>query len=529
MSGSKSTASAKVGDAEDDRFWSGMEDRLRRLELRVAREHMARTEAERILESKSLELFAANQGLLQLNAELEERVRLRTEELDLARRSALELVESDHLTSIPSRFCFSRTLEESLERTAGNGRLIGLLLIDIDDFKLVNDTYGHGHGDILLKEIAGRLRAIARRGELVARIGGDEFAVILEASARGSLESAAERFAAAFRLPVTILGVPLQTGGSMGLAISPEHSTSGADLQRFADLALYKVKARGGGGLAVFERSLLDSYQRRQRIENEFRAAVASGGIDLSYQPILSLASGRIEAVEALARWSDSHFDEINPCVFVPLAEQCGLIREVGRTLLNKALGQTKDWVDRQLIDKVNVNVSPIELLDDGFAEDVLAALEQNQFDAGRLVLEITEGVVLRNVSLAKTVMTRLCDRGVTFALDDFGVGYSNLSSLTRLPISVLKIDRSLLLDVETDPSAQVIIRNIVALCHDLGVRAVSEGAERAGQLNFLRSIGCDSVQGFLCGRPVNAALAEAMLLESAEPASPPGRRLAAG
>lgn len=512
MSGSKSTASAKIGDSEDDRFWSGLEDRLRRLELRAAREHMARTEAERILESKSLELFAANQGLLRLNAELEERVAQRTAELDLARRSALELVEHDHLTAIPSRFCFSRTLEETLERTAQGGGFMGLLLIDIDDFKLVNDCYGHSHGDELLKEIAARLRAIARRRELVARIGGDEFAVIFEAAAADSLEKAGRRFQAAFAEPVTVGGVTLKIGGSMGLAMSPEHSTSSADLQRFADLALYQVKARGGGGFAMFEKNLVDSYDRRRRLEAEFRGAVATDAIHLWYQPIVEIRTGETIGVEALARWEDSRHDEIGPDFFIPLAEQCGLIREVGRHLLGKALAMAKPWLDDGLIRKLTFNISPLELLDDGFADEILEALATAQVEPARLALEITEGVLIKNLGLAEAVMARLRAAGVKFALDDFGCGYTNLSALTNLPISILKIDRTLLNNVEHDENARVIISNVVNLCRDLGIRSVCEGAETAAQLAFLDLIGCNSVQGYVCARPASAADTEAFL-----------------
>ena len=515
MSASKSTAPLSAADVEDDRFWSGLEDRLRRLELRVAREYAARAEAERILESKSLELFAANQGLVQLNAELEERVAERTEELELARRSALDLVERDHLTSIPSRFCFSRSLTKVLERTAQGGGAIGLLLIDIDGFKLVNDSYGHGHGDQLLKQIAARLRAIARRKELVARIGGDEFAVIIEADAAHTLEKAASRFHKAFAEPVTVGGVTLKIGGSMGLAISPEHSTSGADLQRFADLALYRVKARGGGGLAIFEQRFVESYDRRRRLEAEFRAAVASGAIHLWYQPIVEIRSGETIGVEALARWQDSKHDEIGPDFFIPLAEQCGLIREVGRHLLGKALAEARPWLDSGLIRKLTFNVSPLELLDEGFADEILKSLAASRVEPTKLVLEITEGVLIKNLDLAETVMARLRSAGVRFALDDFGCGYTNLSALTHLPISILKIDRSLLMNVEHDENARVIISNVVNLCRDLRIRSVCEGAETAAQLAFLDLIGCNSVQGYICARPASAGDTEAFLQQS--------------
>ncbi|HEU4705388.1 MAG TPA: EAL domain-containing protein [Sphingomicrobium sp.] len=511
MSASKSIAPPELATRRDD-FEGSAEDRLRRLEARVAREHSARREAERILESKSLELFAANQRLLQLNSELEERVARRTEELDLARRSALQLVDNDHLTKIASRFRFSRTLTESLDRTLQSGGRVGLLLIDIDDFKLVNDCYGHGHGDLLLKEIASRLRSIVRRRELVARLGGDEFAVILEGSAAASLEKAARRFQAAFVEPVTVGGVTLKIAGSMGLATSPEDATTSADLQRFADLALYQVKARGGGGFAQFEQKLVDSYERRRRLEAEFRGAVANDAIHLWYQPIVEIRTGETIGVEALARWQDSRHDAVGPDFFIPLAEQCGLIREVGRHLLGKALAAAKPWLDGGLIRKLTFNISPLELLDDGFADEILESLATAGVEPARLALEITEGVLIKNLGLAKTVMARLRSAGVKFALDDFGCGYTNLSALTNLPISILKIDRTLLKNVEHDESARVIISNVVNLCRDLGIRSVCEGAETAAQLTFLDLIGCNSVQGYVCARPASAKDTEAFL-----------------
>ncbi len=284
------------------------------------------------------------------------------------------------------------------------------------------------------------------------------------------------------------------------------------DLQRFADLALYRSKQEGAGGVVLFERAFLHAYEYRRRMEAEFRDAVAVGSIDLVYQPIIDLATGQIEAVEALARWTDTRGAEISPAYFIPLAEKCGIIRGVGRCLLEKALMETRGWIDSGRIERVSFNVSPLELLDDQFAQAVLTALGKAGVDPHRLQLEITEGAVIQNLELVESVMDRLHAAGIRFALDDYGCGYSGLSMLRKLPISVLKIDRSLLVDAENDRAARVILRNVVSLCRELGIRSICEGAETAAQLDFLRVIRCDSVQGFVVGPPAEVAVVERLL-----------------
>lgn len=484
-------------------FADGREGRAERLRRRVERELAARHEAERLLEKKSLELFEANQRLIRLNADLEQRVEARTRQLDDARMAAITVGSTDYLTGIANRFEYSRHLERSLRRSASRGRATGLLLIDVDGFKLVNDTYGHGHGDQLLVALASRLKAVARAEELVARIGGDEFAVILEGPDATALALAAERFRGVLDVTVAIFGVTVGTRGSMGLAISPDHCATAIDLQRFADLALYKSKKEGEGALVTFETSFLQAYEFRQRMEAEFRGALSESRIELHYQPIVCLKTGRIKAVEALARWTDSRGSAISPSYFIPLAEQCGIIRGVSHNLLEKALLETREAIAGGRITNVSFNVSPLELLDKDFADFILSSIERAAVDPSHLVLEITEGAVLKNTAEAKRVMSLLKHHGVEFALDDFGCGYSNLSSLSQLPISTLKIDRSLLVDADGDCAARVILRSVIALCKELSIRSICEGAETEQQIDLLRALDCDAVQGFRSGRPM--------------------------
>ncbi len=487
-------------------------DRAVRLQRRLDREHAARHEAERLLERKSLELFTANQRLIELNSELEQRVEARTRQAEEARREAVRIGSTDYLTGIANRLRYSQQIQRSLRGVSRGETTTGLLLIDLDGFKLINDTYGHRHGDQLLIAVSRRLEALAGAGDFVARIGGDEFAIVINGEDAGGIAVAARRFRRVFEQPITIDGVTVQASGSLGLAISPDHCADASDLQRFADLALYRSKQGGDGQLVLFEPSDLSDYERRRRLEGEFRSALDAGTIDLVYQPIVCLESGRIKAVEALARWTDSAGVPISPGYFIPMAEQCGIIRGVGRSLLEKALLETGSWLRSGSIGHLSFNVSPFELLDDKFSESVLGILDKCRVDSSRLLLEITEGAVLPNVALVDSIIGKLRAHGVTFALDDFGRGYSDMSMLRRLPISTIKIDRSLLVDAESDGAARVILCNVITLCRDLGLRSICEGAETQSQVALLRAIGCDAVQGFAVGRPEPPAVLAELL-----------------
>ena len=521
MSGSKSVVSLNGQARGFEDMPAELVHRAQRSQRRAERELAARHEAERLLETKSLELFIANQRLSQLNSELEDRVEARTKQLDNARKNAVMIGSTDDLTRIANRLNYSVHLESRLAHARTHRGAVGLLLVDLDGFKLVNDTYGHGHGDELLIAIAGRLRDLTCANDMVARIGGDEFAIVIVAEGTLDIAVAAQRFRGAFERPVTIQGVTIEPRGSFGLAISPDHCDNSVDLQRFADLALYKSKSAALGEVIIFEKMFVQAYEYRQRMETEFRAALKLGKIGLNYQPIINSLSGKVEAVEALARWTDSLGVKISPDYFIPMAEQCGIIRGVGRSLLEKALSETGPWLREGLIERVSFNISPIELLDPGFTSAIMEALAKADLQPSHLMLEITEGAVVHNVDLAALVMNRLGLLGVAFALDDFGCGYSNLSTVRKLPISVLKLDRSLLVDAVTERAARVILRSVVNLCRELGIRSVCEGAETEAQSEFLREIKCDFIQGYASGKPQCATDLERSIRLGSRPISP--------
>lgn len=502
MSGLKSVVPLNNRPPAFDGTPEELVERALRSQRRAERELAARHEAERLLETKSIELFAVNQRLTQLNVELEARVEARTKQLDDARKEAVRIGATDHLTRIANRLKYSVYLETSLTHARAHQSAVGLLLVDLDGFKLVNDSYGHRHGDQVLIAIADRLQDLARTSDLVARIGGDEFAIVIVAEDSVAIAAIAQRFRDAFERPVTVHGITIEPRGSFGLAVSPDHSDEAADLQRYADLALYKSKSAALGEVIIFETAFMQAYEHRQRMETEFRVALDLGKFELNYQPIINPLSGKIEAVEALARWTDSLGVKISPDYFIPMAEECGIIRGVGRSLLKKALSETGPWLREGLIGRVSFNVSPVELLDPCFTSAIMEALAKANVQPSHLMLEITEGAVVQNIDLAALAMARLGSLGVAFALDDFGCGYSNLSTIRKLPISVLKIDRSLLVDAVTDRAARVILRSVVNLCRELDIRSVCEGAETEAQSAFLREIQCDSIQGYASGRP---------------------------
>ena len=431
---------------------------------------------------------------------------------DVSDRSALERqlrrqARQDPLTGLANRTVLRERLEHALSMRAAGTTPIGLLLLDLDGFKAVNDSAGHQAGDTLLIEIAARLTAAVRQGDTVARLGGDEFAILLEDRGEGDLTEAgqlvAERILAAVRRPVFAGGRELAVGGSLGLVVARAESCV-EDLMREADTALYASKSAGRARVTVYGPELQEQAVRDLELVAALPEAVGKGQMELGYQPVVDLADGRVVGVEALARWNHPTRGYISPGEFIPLAESYGLMDELGAWALTSAVRQGAAWRAAGAPLGVAVNVSARQLGAPlvALVTEVLAAAGLPPED---LTLELTESVLV-DARATKTALTALRDLGVHLAVDDFGTGYSSLAYLRKLPVDVLKLDRSFVSELGT-AQADALSRTVVQLAADLGLSVVAEGVETEEQRDALVEMGCGFAQGWLFGRPVPARL----------------------
>ncbi|MFT3956307.1 MAG: EAL domain-containing protein [Piscinibacter sp.] len=476
-------------------------DRLRRLEARLDRERRARLEAERLLESKSLELYQANRTLSALATDLEQRVADRTRELSDERQRALERAEIDALTGIANRACFARRLRELLADPQSRGEGLVALLIDLDDFKNVNDTLGHAAGDALLIETAHRLSEAMRPGDLVARLGGDEFAVIARRVGTQTVaQSLARRLLETLSRPALIDGRSVPCSCSIGVA---EAQGGDADeLLRAADLALYASKRAGRGRVTEFESSLRADIERRAVIEAEVRRAVLGDCIQPWYQPIVRVAEGRHVGAELLARWHLPDGEVRSPAAFLGTVEALGLLDVMMENMLRRALHEAAPAALAGTLEYLSINVSPTQF-NQGWAQQRLPRLlAEAGFPPHALLVEITETALIQDIDRTRDTLAALTASGMRIALDDFGVGYSNFSLLRQLPFHVLKLDRTLIQDIETDEQARALAECILSLANRLNIKVVAEGVETARQAEMLSAAGCAALQGYWFARP---------------------------
>jgi diguanylate cyclase (GGDEF)-like protein len=439
----------------------------------------------------------------------------RVAELEAEREMTLRLAQTDSLTGLVNRGAFTSGLCERLEAARGAGAQLALFVIDLDRFKSLNDSLGHHAGDVLLAELGAALRADADPGDLVARLGGDEFAVI---SGAADIARRAERLVATLSQQHTIYGRSVTPGGSVGVAVFPRDAQDASDLQRYADMALYRAKSGGGRRWSIFDEELRAESERRRTLGEEIRRAIPAGELEPWFQPIIDSMTGRMVGVEVLVRWRHPQKGLLAPAAFVPMAEELGLIREIDEAVFEAACARTAPWVADGLIEVVSCNVSPRDLLDPGFSRKLIGRLAKTALPATALTVEITETFLLSDLALARRHIERLAARGVRVALDDFGTGYSNLRALMHLPIQTVKLDRSLINDVGRDPRVSKLVAALLHAARSLGVRITAEGVEDEGQALFLRSAGCDRMQGYLFAKPMSGDDMEAMLRDAAEP-----------
>ncbi|MHB8682622.1 MAG: putative bifunctional diguanylate cyclase/phosphodiesterase [Acidimicrobiales bacterium] len=432
----------------------------------------------------------------------------------------------DPLTGLANRTRFLDRLGHALAVRRLPGATVAALYVDIDDFKLVNDRFGHGVGDLLLVEAAGRLNAAVRVGDTVARLGGDEFAVLLEnASGIADAIGAAQRILEAFREPFAFGDVEIVCNSSVGIALQERGSVSADELLRNADVAMYRAKNSGKGCAVVFESAMYEALLDRLELESDLRRVVQDDEIDVFFQPIVRLRDNRILGVEALARWPHPTRGFVPPTTFIPLAEDTGLIVTLGRQVLLRSclwVGERRrTHPEDELF--VSVNLSAPQLQDPGLIAAVERALDAGGIESDGLVLEITESVFMQDTDVTMARLRALDALGVRLALDDFGTGYSSLSYLRRFPVDVLKIDRSFVSALRSGDDHERLTEAIIALGGALGLQCLAEGVEHPEELAVLRALGCDLAQGHLFARPMPAGALEQFLDQR-----PPGLLVAA-
>jgi diguanylate cyclase (GGDEF)-like protein len=417
-----------------------------------------------------------------------------TERMQYDERIA-HLAHYDALTDLPNRVMFREQLEQAL-KLVPRGEQLAVLYIDIDEFKSVNDSLGHSVGDELLKALASRLRGCLRETDAVARLGGDEFAII-QTAVKQSADTAdlVARIYAAIREPFECLGHLLSSDASIGIALAPQDGTDLDQLLRNADLAMYEAKADGRRTYRFFEPVMDERVKAQRTLELDLREAIADGGFELHYQPLVNLADDRVTGCEALLRWRHPVRGMISPVEFIPVAEETGLINQLGEWVLNTACAEAATWPDDV---RIAVNVSPIQFRNQAFALKVSAALAASGLPAQRLELEITEAVLIRDDEAALAMLHQLRALGVRIALDDFGTGYSSLSYLQRFPFDKIKIDGCFIKDVAEAEGSACIVQAVVNIAAARLMTTTAEGVETQAQLDMLRKLGCTEMQGWL-------------------------------
>lgn len=419
------------------------------------------------------------------------------------------LTRHDSLTGLPNRLGLNEALAL---RPAGERRSLALLLLDMDHFKAINDSLGHDAGDALLRNTAQTLAALMTPDVRLFRMGGDEFAVLLEGGSPGSAEALASRLLGAMAQAQTVQAQEVFVTGSAGIALYPQHGGDLNDLLRKADTALYAAKSAGRNRAQFYDAVMAETGTQRRALETDLRHAIERGQLFLVYQPQLDLKTGRIAGAEALARWKHPERGMVSPGEFIPLAEECGLIGALGEWVLRTACGEGAALLRQgsTMPFRLSVNLSPVQLADPRLAERVGAILRDTGFPPDRLELEITESAAIEDLDGAAERMRAVTRLGVSFAMDDFGVGATSLSYLKRLPLSMVKIDRSFVRDLPGDPDDAAIATAIIRMAHELSMPVLAEGVETPEQKAFLRDRGCDLVQGYLISRgvsPLEAAL----------------------
>ncbi len=439
------------------------------------------------------------------------------------------LAYNDPLTGLPNRTLFMESLADLMKRRTSDVHSLALLFLDLDRFKMVNDTLGHDAGDMLLKAAAERIVGCVRHGDMVARLGGDEFTIIIDDIRSHTVAaSVAEKICNALSTPFSFMGQEMYVSTSIGISICPEDGNDIGTLMKHADTAMFRAKERGGR-YQFYEAGMEAEVTKRLEMESDLRRALERDELSVHYQPQMDLKTGAVIGLEALVRWEHPERGLIPPSDFIPLAEETGLIGELGEVVLKLSCAQTQAWLQQGFPPlRIAVNISGRQLEDRGLPERIAAILNETGLHYSQLELEITESTIMRHPEEVIPVLTQLKEMGITLAIDDFGTGYSSLSYLKRFPIDMLKIDRAFVRDLITDPNDKALIKAIIVLAKSLGLKTLAEGVETREQEKFLIEQECDYIQGFYLSKPLKALILEQKILRRIKEGRPIIPRIAA-
>ena len=459
---------------------------------------------------RTQQLEEANVQLESANAQMAAEIRRRRRSEARVRH----LVHHDPLTDLPNRLILADRLETAIRRAKRQRDMVAVVVLDVDRFKVINDTHGHIAADQVLRALAGRLQAALRSSDTLARMGGDEFAAVLpDLKNRDDVELLARKLIDGVAAPFDIGGRAIAVSISFGIALYPEHGAAAAALLSGADLALYDAKQRGRGRYSLLSGDMLRHSRARRQLEAELVGAVTRGEFRVVYQPQISLRRDHVVGAEALVRWAHPAHGLLLPADFIPAAEATGVVREIDRWVIATACRDALAWQRPGKPVRLSVNLSPLEFRHSGLASEIAGHLAAAGLDPRLLEVEITESAYIdRETTSIDCQLQAIKDLGVTIAIDDFGTGYASLSYLRWLPVDVIKIDRSFISSIGQNRQDEAIVASTVALAATLGKRVIAEGVESTAQLDILRRLGCDEVQGYLLGRPASVGQLQSRL-----------------